>query len=380
MQNRITGSFGTTQVGGMLNFRKVNDEYGISLIGEARIPKRERTICERVIELYERGELNFSFEIRYTEDHIIKKDGVTYIDAAEHNVITGMAIVSVPAYEESFALSLVAEERTEVDNSDEEVNKGVENMDKAENIVTEEAIAEEIVVANEEAKPENTSEQAVAETVETEAVAETEAIAEEAVAEEVSSEEATAEEVVAEATTETVAEEAEDPEDDENLKETEDPEDPDEEEKPAKAERTVAELEMALAKTEADWAIEHAQFMALEAEIADLRANKAVMDAEIERLRAVEAELAAINAAKDAEEKARNEEKARLFAEKQGLNTQDEAVASAVKSLDYKAIAELAMAQEPAIPTPSVSVAGYAAMESMKIKNRFENVLKRVSN
>ena len=30
MQNRITGAFGTTQVGGMLNFRKVEDEYGIS--------------------------------------------------------------------------------------------------------------------------------------------------------------------------------------------------------------------------------------------------------------------------------------------------------------------------------------------------------------
>jgi len=378
MQNRITGAFGTTQVGGMLNFRKVEDEYGISLIGEARIPKRERTICERVIELYERGELNFSFEIRYTEDHVIEKDGVLYIDAAEHNVITGMAIVSVPAYEESFALSLVAEER-EVDNSDEEVNKGVENMDKAENIVTEEAIAEETVVANEETKPENTSEQAVAETAEVESITETvEAVAEDAVTEDTSAEEAVAEEVVTEVTTETVAEESDDPED-EDPKDPEEADKPDEEEKPAKAERTVAELEMALAKTEADWAVEHAQFMALEAEIADLRANKAVMDAEIERLRAVEAELAAINAAKDAEEKARNEEKARLFAEKQGLNTQDEAVASAVKSLDYKAIAELAMAQEPAIPAPSVSVAGYAATESMKIKSRFENVLKRVS-
>lgn len=56
MQNRVTGTFGTTQVGAMLNFRKVYDEYGISLIGEARIPKREQVICERVIELYERGE------------------------------------------------------------------------------------------------------------------------------------------------------------------------------------------------------------------------------------------------------------------------------------------------------------------------------------
>ena len=36
---------------------------------------------------------------------VVIKDGVVYIDAAEHNVITGMAIVAVPAYEESFALS-----------------------------------------------------------------------------------------------------------------------------------------------------------------------------------------------------------------------------------------------------------------------------------
>ena len=361
MQNRITGSFGTTQVGGMRNFRKVNDEYGISLIGEARIPKREQVICERVIELYERGELNFSFEIRYTEDHVINKDGILYIDAAEHNVITGMAIVSVPAYAESFALSLVAEERTEVDNSDEEVNKGVENMDEAENIVTEQAVAEETAMVSEEATPEAVAEEATKETV---AEAEnTEATAEE------SSESTVAEEVI-------VSQEDTDPEDPDG--------DPDEdkddkEDEPKKEERTVAELEMALAKTEADWAAEHAQFMALEAEIADLKAAKAALDAEIERLRAFEVEIAAYHAAKEAEELARKQEQARAFAQKQGLDIEQEAVASAIESLDYTKIAELSMAQEAVVETPVVSVASFATTEPMKIKSRFENVLKRVS-
>ena len=383
MQNRITGAFGTTQVGGMLNFRKVNDEYGISLIGEARIPKREQTICERVIELYERGELNFSFEIRYTEDHIVRMNGITYIDAAEHNAITGMAIVSVPAYDESFALSLVAEERKEVDNSNEEVNKGVEKMDKAENTVTEPVATEEIVAVSEEAKPESTTEHVVAESSQSDTVAE-DAVAEKAVPECMD----------------------DDPEDDDNeclndaeckkkgsdaecKKKNSDAEckkDMDDgmtdaqcKKETAKSQRTVSELEIALAKTEADWAVEHAQYMALEAEIADLRAGKAAMDAEIERLRAVEAEYAAISAAKEAEELAAKQDKARIFAEKQGLNTQDEAVASAVKSLDYQAIAELAMAQYPVVEKPVVSVAGFATAEPMKIKSRFENVLKRVS-
>lgn len=390
MQNRITGTFGTTQVGGMLNFRKVNDEYGISLIGEARIPKREQIICERVIELYERGELNFSFEIRYTEDHIVKMNGITFIDAAEHNALTGMAIVSVPAYDESFALSLVAEERKEVDNSDEEVNKGVEKMDKAENTMTEPVATEEFVAVSEETKPESTTEHVIAETAESDIVAE-DAVAEKAKPECMDDDPDDDEECFNDAECKKKSSDAQCKKNSdaeckkknsgaECKKNTDDGmKDAQCNKNTAKSQRTVSELEIALAKTEADWAVEHAQYMALEAEIADLRANKAAMDAEIERLRAVEAELSAINAAKEAEELAAKQDKARMFAEKQGLNTQDDAVASAVKSLDYQAIAELAMAQYPAAEKPVVSVAGFATAEPMKIKSRFENVLKRVS-
>ena len=145
-----------------------------------------------------------------------------------------------------------------------------------------------------------------------------------------------------------------------------------------KEEKSIAELETALAKTEADWAREHAQFMALEAEMEALRADKAVLDAEIARLRACEAELAAMNAAREAQELAEKQEKARAFAQKQGLNVASKAVAAAIESLDYTKIAELSMAQEPAKETPVVSVAGFAAADPMKIKSRFENVLKRV--
>lgn len=352
MRNRITGAFGTTQVGAMQNFRKVEDEYGISLIGEARLPKREYTICERVAELYDRGELNFSFEIRYTEDHVIQKDGVLYIDAAEHNVITGMAIVSVPAYEESFALSLVAEENTEVDPSSEEVNKGVENMDEVEKVV------EELTVAEELAASENTNPETV------------EAINQIAEAESAEAENNGSEQTIAEETPEEDADEKADNDDIHNDEDSVDNEKDEDE--------TVAEAEIATAKSEADWAVEYAQYAALQAEIASLRAQQASLEAEIERLKACEVELEAINAAKEAERLINEQNRARAFAQKQGLDVANEAVASAIESLDYTKIAELTMALEENTEQ-TVTVASYATVSPLKIKNRFENVLKRVS-
>lgn len=354
MQNRITGSFGTTQVGGMLNFRKVNDEYGVSLIGEARFPKRERVICERIIELYEMGGLNFSFEIKYTEDHVVKEDGVMYIDVAEHNVLVGMAVVSVPAYQESYALSLTAEDHTEVGDSDQEANKGVEDMNEVEMITEEKAVAEAVVVN--EAEITNT-ETAIVSAEENTSVEVVEAIAEEAVAEE------------------SAENENDEPEEEKPEEPVEEDEIEDEEE-----EEAVAEADTSVAQTEVDWAVERAQYLALEAEVANLRAQQVALEAEVERLRACEAELAAINAAKEAERMINEQNRARAFAEKQGLEITNEAVASAIESLDYKAIAELAMAQEISVaPAHDVTIASYASVKPMKINHRFENVLKRVS-
>lgn len=123
MLDAETGSFGSTQIGSITLFRKVEDEFGTSLIAEGRIPKREAEVCNALMELYRAGQLNFSFEIKYMRSATVEQDGVLYIDANEENALTGVAVVSVPAYKESVALNLVAEKNEE--NGMEA--KGVEN-------------------------------------------------------------------------------------------------------------------------------------------------------------------------------------------------------------------------------------------------------------
>jgi len=83
----------------------------VSLFGTARVYKRSRAVCAALCELYDLGLLSFSFEIQYTMTTQI--DGIEYIDAADGNVITGMAVVSYPAYPESKALLLVAQKANE---------------------------------------------------------------------------------------------------------------------------------------------------------------------------------------------------------------------------------------------------------------------------
>lgn len=349
MLNRMSGEFKSTQVGGMRNFRKVEDEYGISLVGEARIPKREALVCQRVMELYEMGALNFSFEIRYVQADTVIDNGVTYVDASENNVLTGMAIVSVPAYAESVALNLVAEaEEMETSDADE----GDEKMDEAENKVetevevAEQIPAEETVVAESE----------VTENVE--AVAETEVVAEEAVAEEAEEKpEETEDEKPDEGE---VAEAACGKEDDKALAE--------------QIESLKAELE----GRNAEFADLQAAHAAVEAEIAQLRAERAQLDAQMEALYAEHAELEAIRAAREAEALMNKQNTARAFAEKQGLDSNDEAVAQAIAELDYAKIAELSMAGEPVQENiTQVTVASYGVVPQMQIKGRFDRVLAR---
>lgn len=107
MYNPRTGRFLSQIIGSFYSFEKVNDEYGISLIGEARVAKRNKEICEALEAMWAEGNLNFSFEI--TAAKTIEENGVTYIDADEGNNLIGMAVVSIPAYPESKALALVAE-------------------------------------------------------------------------------------------------------------------------------------------------------------------------------------------------------------------------------------------------------------------------------
>lgn len=103
MFNRFTGKFRSTQVGGFASLSKTEDEFGTSLIGEARVPKRESDICQCIAELYESGALGFSFEITCNKEDTVVKDGVRYVDVSPRNLLTGMAIVSHPACEEAVA-------------------------------------------------------------------------------------------------------------------------------------------------------------------------------------------------------------------------------------------------------------------------------------
>ncbi len=107
MLDQRTGTFLSEQIGAFSTFTKVEDEFGVSLIGEARIAKRNEKVCAAILELFDAGDLNFSFEILASE--ISEKDGVTVIDAGEHNELIGMAVVSFPAYPEAKALALVAD-------------------------------------------------------------------------------------------------------------------------------------------------------------------------------------------------------------------------------------------------------------------------------
>lgn len=104
-----TQTFLSTQIGGFVDFEKVNDEYGVSLIGEARVYKRNKKVTEALLNLYRENNLSFSFEI--IAGAVTVEDGIMTVGDSDKNQIIGMALVSRPAYAEAVALSLVAEEK-----------------------------------------------------------------------------------------------------------------------------------------------------------------------------------------------------------------------------------------------------------------------------
>lgn len=328
MYNRMTGKFKTTQVGSLCNFQSVEDEYGMSLIAEARFPKREEAVCERILELYENNALNFSFEISYNQNAVDEQNGVLVIRADEHNMLTGLAIVSVPAYEEAIALSLVAEDESVSEACSEctAEQEGVETMPN-EMIVTEEEtpVVQEVEVA----------------------------------------EETEAEVVVSEETEEPKPEETEEPK-----PETEENEEP---------EKANADFVAPLADV-TDFALEVPPVAPVcppcpaeptpeeAAELAALRAQIAGYEAEITSLKAEKAELEAYAAAYKADLAARRAMKARSFAEKQGLDLENAEVSEAIASLDFEKLTELALANT-AEETEEVAVAEFVPAAPMNIES-----------
>lgn len=317
-----TGRFNTEQVGSLVDFTmSVNDAGVVSLYAEARIPKRESEICERLQELYVMGGLNVSFEVKYNPANTFVKDGVRFVDAGDGNTLTGMCIVSIPACPDANALDMVAE-----------VVNGEETTET--NEVKEEVPNEEVKVS------------VAAEAEESEVKTEVKAEAVEAKAEVANAE-------VAEA--EVVHEEIEvkesvtlDPFDGKTYHET-------------KTEHTVVET------------VEPAAEVAAEPETVIAEPTPDTRDIRIAEL---EAELARVNAElkqfKDAQMAAElkaKQDKAQAFAEKQGLNMAEEAVAKAVAEVNYEALAELVMASNTSLEAEEshsserVSMASFVDMD-----------------
>lgn len=125
--NKTSGIFESEQIGSFFSFAKEVDNGVISLLGEARIPKRNPKLCETLWKLYEAGALNFSFEILVGNAN--HQNGITLIDAAEGNELIGMAVVTTPACPEATALKLIAEDDSDNDD-DREDEDDMDEKDK----------------------------------------------------------------------------------------------------------------------------------------------------------------------------------------------------------------------------------------------------------
>lgn len=267
-----------------------------------------------------------SFEVKYSPNNVVVKDGIQFVDAADTNYLTGMAVVWTPAYADANALEMVAE----ATNADSEIDIVAENTSNEgdekevpENIVETVTAEEQEIIVEEPAQ-----EEVVAETEEANAeVLEHTVHVTESV--EKWCEDEPAIHVVE--TTERVVETVEEPE-------VEPEPEPD-------YVRIVAEKD--------------ARISELEAQLAELTQIKAEYD------QMIAAQAAAELAAKQA--------KAKAFAQKQGLDVEATEVAEAIANLDYEAIAAFAMAQE-APEEETVTIASYS-VAGMEIKSKYGNVL-----
>ena len=296
-----SGRFETEQIGGLVDFTTSFDNTGVvSLYAEARIPKRETEICDRLIELYGNGGLNVSFEIRYNPANVIEKDGVRFVDAGDGNTLTGMAVVSVPACPDAVALDMVAE-TVEANEVNEVTDKEKLELAEAEAEVKAEAAEAEVKT------------EAIAETAEAE-VSEAEVVHE---------------------SVETYESYHECPETGETIHEVH-------------VEHTMVET------VEPEPAPIVAEEDPRDKEIAELKAELERVNAELKQYK---------DAVAAAELKAKQDEAA-SFAAAQGLDCEDEAVKQAVAEVNYEAIAKLSMAKaiESKNETPEITVAGFATI------------------
>ena len=335
LYNKVTRKFGTNMIGSISEFYSDTDENGVvSLYGKIKIPKRDRDIVHRLVDLYEMGRFAVSVELSYDPREVIVAADGNFIDASENSSLTGLCLVWRPACADAFALDMVAEA-----------------ADGSEEIVTE---GEELTAERGEKEP-----------MENEKIT-TEATVEEVVAEAEETQEVVAEEVVAEEN---------DPEE-EKQEEPEDQEDEQKEEAVSENQEATAEvLEHSVDTHESveNWGGEPVHVFEYRERVIetmdDAEALVAELDAKIAELEEVKSKYDAMIAEEQEKALAEKREKAKAFAEKQGLDVKETAVAEAIENLDYTKIAELTMAQvqeeEPVqkVSEPAITLASFVELD-----------------
>ena len=346
MYSKMTKRFGTVQFGSLKHFYSETDNEGIvSLYAQARFPKRELDACMALVHMYEEGKLFVSVELRYNPEHTFRKDGVLFVDAYEGNALTGIAIVSDPACIDAAALDMVAEK--EADDSPEIITNGDEPTNRG-----------ETGLMNEDQKM----------TAEVQEEAQNIAVAEEAE----QAQEAVAETEVAIAEGEGAGAEANDGEGGGNTTEDAPVIDPSDEEQRVNAE--VLEHSIDTHESVENWGGEPVHVIEYHERVIETMEEAGTVIAELENqiaeLNEIKAKYDAMVAEREAAELAEKQEKARTFAEKQGLNVTETCVAEAIAALDYAKIAELTMAQvkeeepEPeAEPVQRISLASFVELD-----------------
>ena len=124
LYNRVTRKFGTNMIGSISDFYSSTDENGVvSLYGKIKIPKRDRDIIYRLVDLYEMGRFAVSVELSYDPRELIIAEDGKFIDASENSALTGLCLVWRPACTDAYALDMVAEA---ADDSEEIVTESEE--------------------------------------------------------------------------------------------------------------------------------------------------------------------------------------------------------------------------------------------------------------
>lgn len=373
LYNRVTKKFGTVEIGSMVSFYSETDDDGVvSLYGKIRVPKRDRDIVYRLVDLYEMGRFAVSVELSYNPNDVVLCDGGKLVDVSENNALTGLCLVWRPACGDAYALDMVAEE--EADDSEEIVTESEEPAERGETSPMNEEIK---LTAEETQETEQTAEEIVDQKI---AVAEGEGASEGGEGASEGGEGAS--ESGGEGASEGGAG-ASDGESDDSGEGGGDAGtdaltvDHDEEKKNAVAENENASAEVLEHSVDTHESVEnwgggpvhvieyHERIIETMEDAGNLIAE---LDHKVAELEEIKVKYDAIIAEQEAKALAEKRESAKAFAEKQGLDVADVAVAEAIEKLDYEKIAELSMAEDKASEdvkpvTQGIALASYISVE-----------------